>query len=288
MSHSKPARRITPSANAAAATSLRRRLARAQTWFYVSLCALGVGVPVAAVGLLLLLSDPLGSAPPIVILAGIVVACVGLGGLLLMASDRSSYKRSLGVVAQADRMGFHFTEHPPEEDYSWLRSLRVFSYADADAAANLLTGQIDGATVVALDYTDSYRGASGRVEKIYSQTVVAVLGSPDDWPNFLLSPKGWLDAVSQFLGDRLIELPGRREFNRRVALRAEDDRITAYFTPELVNLCLSKDRLVVEAQSELLVVFRTDRLAAPQEYPELIAFALQLADALRRRNRGGS
>jgi hypothetical protein len=274
-----PAANLTPPAgrNAAVIANLRRRSARVQRWLYFFLLLM----PLGATGLALMIAGNPNATPSQVLgLGGILVFAVGLAGMLLMLGDQGKYRRSLALAEQADLMDFLFIEKPKEDRYAALRSLRVCKWATNHTAVNLLTGRVGEAAVTGMDYT--FVIGSGRYARAFQQTVVLLPDTTHGLPDFLLYPRSWVDTLSQLLGKRLIELPEQAEFGRRFALRGDEpEEVAACFTPALVELCLAEKNLVLEAQDGLLVMYRKDQLAKPEEYPELVAEALRLAQALQ-------
>jgi hypothetical protein len=267
--------------NATAAASLQRRRARAVRWFRVGLALTPAGLAAGVVAVLGFASDPNGPAWAVLCLAGILVLCVGLGAMMLMASDHGKYRRSLALLDQADRMGFRFTEKPAQEDWLALRGPRVFQWPDRrDTVVNMLGGSATEGPVYALEYCYSLRTPAGQTAS--QQTVIALPDAAAGLPDFLLFPKGWLDRAVGILSHPSVQLPDQPEFNQRLSLRGEDaDRIAACFAPEVVALVLQEKGLWAEAQNGLLVLFRKNKIARPEEYPDLIARALRLARALR-------
>jgi hypothetical protein len=265
--------------NAAVIASLRRRAARASLWFWICLPLLPVGLVVSGVAVLGFATNPASTAWGIVCLVGLALACVGGGGALLMAADRSKYKRSLALAEQANLMGLRFLETPPKEVLEQLRGLRCFGSADRVAGFNWLTGRIGQCDVMAVDYAVAF--GVGRATRAQDQTVFAVIAEPERWPDFVVSPKRWHDVLSRFLGGQLIELPDQTEFNHQLALRGADaEAIVSCFTRQVVELCLAEKDRRIETAGPLLVVFRQGRRARPDTYPERIAGVLRLAEAL--------
>jgi hypothetical protein len=278
---------------------LRRRHARTRrrAFFFALL------VPFGCVSLFLTLEllsrEPNSTAGLLLFFCSIVEIGVGLGGAFLLWCALGKSRRSLAVAEQADQMSFLFTEAPEEHHYRKLRTLWLFRQANAVSARNLICGYVNGASVMGLDCTCVAAAGHesnvlikaalailthGQATTAVTQTVVALPEAAEELPNFVLRPKTWVEKVSRRLGDRLTGRSDRSEFEKLYVLQAEKtEEIADRLPPQVGELCLGGNGLIVEMCRGLLAVYRKNEIADAANYPELIATALRLAEALRSR-----
>jgi hypothetical protein len=269
-----------PGVNDAAIASLRRRRRRARTLLLVFLALM----PVGCVGPLSLFTlVPEGKAQTVLVVAALLLPFVGLGGALLMWGDRSKYTRALALAEQAEQLGLRFTEKPGKEEWEWLRALRTYGHADEHAGArNLLAGTMAGSGVTVMDYTFVIGFGKGR--DICDQTVFALDSAAAGVPNFFLGPRGWLDKLARLFGGGGIEIPGEPEFAKRFVLAGDDEEaIRRCLTPTVIQMCLRQPDRTVEVREGSVVVQRYKKLAAPDQYPEVLTELGNLAKVLRGR-----
>src|SRR5947199_355895 len=79
---------------------------------------------------------------PFVLLA-VLVPFVGRGGLMLMAADRSRYRRSLELARHADAWCLKFAQWHPRQSYEFLGDFRLFRNPTQDSATNFMSGPTD-------------------------------------------------------------------------------------------------------------------------------------------------
>jgi hypothetical protein len=265
--------------NGTAIAELERRLRRVQVIFWVCVAFMPAGC-LGPLALIPVMPQGVDSSLPLVF--ALLLPFVGLGGAILMLGDRSRYRRALAVARVGEEMGMTYTEKPQAAQYAWLRDLQRFRASPRKTAAfNLLEGQAGVGDVSILDY--AFTVGSGRYSRTYDQTVVALHDAVPDVPDFQLYPGGWFKWLSRMLGEGQVRLRGQPEFNQNFVLRGDPHDVTTCFTDEVIDVCLQRKEMTVEVSGGTLVVARMDRKADPQDYADLLTWALNLAAALECR-----
>jgi hypothetical protein len=245
-----------------------RRSQRARTWFWLFLSLMPIGC-ISPIPILLLIPSEIGGMAAFG--AGMLFF-VGVAGAVLLWRDRGKYRHAILFLKQGKSLGLQITQRPRPSQYAFLRSLEVLSWAKKDGAERLLSGVVAGFPLLVVEYqTDSS-----------SQTVIALPDAVPGVANFVLHSKPLLSAFSLWLPREWIELPA---FGERFVLAGPKlEKIGAYFTPEVVRLCLLDPGLIMEIKDSHLVLIRRG-LASPTEYPRLLSLATRLAKALRNARR---
>ncbi len=196
----------TNQSNAAAIAQIKRRQGRLRLWLllFVLMMPLGCIGPFSLFRLI-----PNDQVKLAFGAAGLLLPFVGLGGTILMFSDRHKCKRPLALAGQADKMGLLFIEKPPRSYHDVLRHFQSFALADSVTVTNLLTGEMGGVTVSVIDYFIA--AGSARYASVAQQTIVFLPRLPQAYLNFSsiqkvdwfgwrrLSPKSWVGLIWSFL-----------------------------------------------------------------------------------------
>ncbi len=260
----------------AAAAAMQRRYARARGWFRVwaSLIPLGCGIP-------LIVSTQVGGQDnqAICLLAAVFLPCIGLAGMILMASDRSRYRRAAAIATWAARNGLDFTEEPAEDDIEWVRGFSSLSGSGDFGGLNLVTGSLNGLQITALDYW--FQHHPGRSSPVQRQSLLVLSDFATGIPDFVLQPKAWGSLLSAFAGQRPVEIADLPEFNRRFVLRAGDrEDAASRFATGGAEHCLRNAGLSAEVKDGMLAVYQAKKLRPAEGYADLIAYAEDLIKSL--------
>jgi hypothetical protein len=265
-------------ANAAILASLRFRRIRTFVLFYafILLMPLGCACPCA-----LAVAIDHNTTRTVLGVTAFLLPFVGLGGMLLMMTDINRYGRMLAVARKVDALGFVYTDWPREPKYAFMRGLRLFSHANVHVATNLFEGAYGDYEVTGMDY--SYTLGFGRYQIAHDQTVVVLHDAVRGIPNFVLSPRGLVDKVLPWLGERGIELAGEKAFNKQFVLGGglRGGEVADYFTPEVIDLCLADPDLTAEVNDGTLIVYRRGKVLPAGGIEPLLREAVALAEALR-------
>jgi hypothetical protein len=272
--------RHSPAENASEIGRLRKRQAVVRSVLIGSLAFIPLGC-LGGCGLSLLV--PNDTARAVFGIFGVLAPFIGLGALLLMWGDRGRYGRSLELANQADALGLAFRERPTPEQYGPVKRFQLFAGPTHEFASNLLAGRHGGADVLVLDYSCAW--GSGRWAYTVGQTVFIFEGAAAGVPDLIVSPKGVMDKLSEFvgLGGGPLPLPGQDAFNRAYALSAERGKeAVARFSPELAALCVKEDKLALEVSGGAVLAYWLNAYVKPGELPARLETALRAARLLRR------
>jgi hypothetical protein len=234
-------------------------------------------MPVGCIGPFAFFSIAPKSAQTPLFITALVLPFVGLAGTLLMFGDRSKCKRSLALAEQADRLGLRFVARPLPDEYRWLERTESFGAAEKHmGGVNRLAGPASGQDVWVIDYTCGVGGSGFR------QTVLVLRGAVRGLPNFVVTPRSWLDKLGRMLGDRGVEVPGRPDVSKRFIVGSDD--------PEATGRCLSGGTadwlaeagdMTVEVRDGDLIAQRYNQLVRPEDYSVAIERLRDLETRLR-------
>ncbi|MBI2804604.1 MAG: hypothetical protein HYX68_06425 [Planctomycetes bacterium] len=207
---------------------------------------------------------------------------IGLGGTILMMLDRSRYARSWAIAQFAVENQYSFVYTPEVELFGFLDQIQVFSEGNTSSAANFIQGKYKKRAFTLMDY--SYQVGFGQYSSAYTQTVVVLHDAVEGAPNFVLSPRGWLDRFSEMFGGKSIEVPDAKQFNKAFVLAGmrPSDIAARFDSDELLELCLEDPTLAMEAYRGDLIVFRDNRLLHARDYKDFLDRAMMMARLLRR------
>jgi hypothetical protein len=221
---------------------------------------------------------------------------LGLGMVSIVALtvrdiiERSHMKkaRQEGMRQAATRLGFAFRETAPWNVLGWSESFHLtrhgmetqqavdksLSPALASVltpkASNVLERSIKDAAVAVFDYVCD-RSKSDDVTT--QQTVFAVHSPTLEFPHYALVPAGWWDRlVGQFGRNIALRGPYRLISKETDAFGSIDERLFA----------LLDGRRCLEAGEGFLLLYRRDRLLAPQDLDELVRTGLEVHSILSR------
>jgi hypothetical protein len=216
-------------------------------------------------------------------MVGLFAPFIGLGGLILMWSDRGRYGRSLDLALLADKLGLAFTEHPPKKQMGLLKQLQVFHEPTSQAARNSLAGDYKNASVVIMDYSCAW--GRGRFAYVIAQTVFVFPDEAPEAPDLILYPKGLFSKLVEAVGlqGRPIPVPGEKQLNKEYGLYSEEaDAAAARFTSAMAEACLQENKLVLEVSRGDVLVYWMEQYIKPGELQARLATALKLTRLLKQ------
>jgi hypothetical protein len=214
---------------------------------------------------------------------GLLAPFVGLAALVLMWGDGSRYRRSLDFAAKADALRLAFREGPTPEQYRPVKRFQTFAGPTHESAGNLLAGLHGDADVLAFDYGCTW--GTGRWAYAIGQTVFIFEGAAAGVPDLIVTPKGMMDKLSEFVGlsGGPLPLPGQDAFNRAYALSSDQGKqAVSCFSPDLAALCVKEGKLGLEVSDGSALVYWQNTLVKPGELPARLETALRAARLLRR------
>jgi hypothetical protein len=260
---------------------LRGKRALALAIFIASIAFIPLG-PIGCCCLGTSLSDNMG-VKSVLVMAGILAPFVGLGGILLMLSDRFRYGRALALAHQADEMGLTYTYRPSRKQFGLIGDFQPFRNPTYDRADNFMKGKYRDARLTILDYSCAW--GLGRFSKKVAQSVIVVRRGVRSVPHLILYPKSLLDKLGDMvgLGGATVSLKGAKDFSKRYHLRGDSElAISALFTPELVELCVEEGKLTLEVRDDDLLVYWWETYFRPDRLLDRIATARRIAKLLSK------
>ncbi|MFO8012830.1 MAG: hypothetical protein R6X20_05925 [Phycisphaerae bacterium] len=127
-------------------------------------------------------------------------------------------RRTMALLAQ--KLGFAFYPKDPWNLPMWYTRLDLFNHGRSKRATNVMSGEVDGRTVVAFDYR--YTTGSGKNSHTHHHQAVVFL-LPIDAPAVRLRPESVFDRVASWVGWDDIDFESD-EFSRRYHVASEDRR----------------------------------------------------------------
>jgi hypothetical protein len=232
-------------------------------------------------GLAMLISND--TAKAVFGITGLLGPFVGLGGMILMWSDRSRYDRSLDLAREAEELDLDYREQPTKKQLAEVDGLQVFHDHTDDFARNCLDGEYKKTPLLVMDYNCSW--GRGKSAYVIMQTVIVFPDALPDVPDLLLYPRGLLDKLADAvgLGGRPIPIPGEKEMNKEYGLYSEREKKAAeLFTPEVADACLDERKIVLEVNRGTMLVYWYETYIKPAELEDRLATAMRLKKLLGR------
>ncbi len=144
----------------------------------------------------------------------VIVVVVIVFGIL------GAQKRRKAMHALAQKWGFAFYPKDPWNLPMWYTRLDLFNRGRSKRATNVMSGEVDGRTVVAFDYR--YTTGSGKNSHTHHHQAVVFL-LPIDAPAVRLRPESVFDRMASWVGWDDIDFESD-EFSRRYHVASEDRR----------------------------------------------------------------
>lgn len=174
---------------------------------------------------------------PFLLIGGVFAVFVALA----IASYRRNQQRIASLNGLCLSKGWQFLARDPYDLPSrW--SGAPFDQGYARSASNVVTGEVGGHPMVALDYeykTDS-TDSEGRTTTTTHHYAVFALGMPCRLPELSVTPEGVLGRLGTALGMQDIELESEA-FNRAYRVRCPDRKLaTDVLTPRTMELLIAQ------------------------------------------------
>ncbi|MBL7140514.1 MAG: hypothetical protein ISS74_06350 [Planctomycetes bacterium] len=162
-------------------------------------------------------------------------AFAAIAAVLIVFGIMKARQRRQEMLALAQKWGLAYYPDDPWGLPTWYGGLDLFNHGHSKKASNVLSGEVDGRTVVAFDYY--YVTGSGKNRSTHHfQAVVYLL--PIQAPRLRLRQENVLDRMASWVGWDDIDFESD-EFSRRYHV-ASDDRRFAYdiFHARLIDYLL--------------------------------------------------
>lgn len=212
----------------------------------------------------------------IVVAAIAVLPVVGLGGAFLMLLDKRKHQRTFAMAMFADRHGLDFTAKMRTDECTWLRAAVLLSdQTNLPVGRNLLVGEIAGLSVWIADYSPVI---TGREE----QTVFFLPGAAEGVPEFVITPRTWVERLTSWETAQNIELPGRQEFSQRFRLQSrEPATVATFFTWTVTELLQALPLHYVEVMEGGVLALSRNKLIPLAQFPDILEGLRRLVIELR-------
>jgi hypothetical protein len=210
-----------------------------------------------------------------------LVSIVVLGLRDLLYASHQGSLRHAAMQQAANRLGFSFRQTAPGNVLGWPPSIRLTHEAMkleqalkkspfcssvlVPTSRNVIEGTIDNATVAIFDYQCD---GSNRSEITIRQTVFAARSADLPTPQFSLVPASSLDRV--FRGSGTLQDRRRLISDGTVQFRDLDERLLAYLDRQMT----------LEAGGGCMLLYRRDRLVAPEEIDNFLSVGRQICTLL--------
>ncbi len=192
------------------------------------------------------------------VIGGIVVLIIGIA----VAAWRIEQKRIEALRQVATKLGLEFTrakDHALARQFRFLNQLRS---GENRYAFHVLTGTLEGETVLTFDYhyettsTDSKGHRSTSHHHLHVHTVQL----RREVPETLIAPEGLFSKLAQAFGYDDIDFESA-EFSRKFCVRSKDKRF-AYdlCDARMIEFLLAHPRLQIEAEGTTLAAIHSGKM----------------------------
>jgi hypothetical protein len=220
-------------------------------------------------------------------LAFVLVALV-IVGVFVYASIYNRRRREAAEQV-ARELGFQFSPGGDQETFQELHDQRfdLFQRGRPHQFSNVLRRQGQDGEMLLFDYTYSTR--SGKHHHTHYTTAVMLRLSRLNLPDFMLRPEHALDRLAAKFGKVDINFDHRPEFSKHFHLSGDDEAaIRALFTDRLMDALERRPAQelmplrTIEAHGNTLLVYHSDKLLGPEQWPELVNQANGLVAAFSK------
>ena len=215
---------------------------------------------------------------PWLIMGGIAVA---LGGLALFNQVRNRKRRAAFAEYCLPR-GFTFEEQRADHERRYANVLDVFNQGRRRVWGNTISGTKNNTPFTAFEYR-WVTGGGKHSQTHYIGGVLWELGGA--FPQFSLSPEGWLSRIGHAFGSQDIDFDDSPEFSKQYQLKGPDEAaIRKLFTPEIRRFFEATPKQNLAGGGPWLLWYRPGELPSADGLDEFI----ELGDQVRRRFSGGA
>ena len=197
--------------------------------------------------------------PALIIIAALVL--VGAGIALAIAHER---KRTEGIRAIAEAMGFAFHPKGDASIRSRLSHFHLFSQGHSKRVRNMMHGEASGIECAILDY--QYTTGSGRSSHTWRQSVMCFWSPKLALPSFSLRPEHIFHKIGSVFGYQDIDFEGRPAFSSAYLLRGKDEEaVRRLFDDAALSFYEGERGVSTEGEGDCLVYFRPGKRVKPYQ-----------------------
>ena len=184
-------------------------------------------------------------------------------------------KRSNAFFEFARRRGLSFSKNYEINEALKSADFRLLHKETSGKAANLVSGDTDGAGVMIFDFT--YRAGAGQASTTYRQTVCILKSEKMNLPVFQLYPENIFYRISALLGEQDINFRSHAEFSGSYVLRGDDEySVRNIFTDNVISYFAGHKGLSVEGNRQMLMIYRNATLIRTGEIQSFLAEGIKI------------
>ena len=209
---------------------------------------------------------------PFLIFGGVASIFVAVFGLSLYAAK----KRREALEAMAAEWGLEFIAKGDGSLRHRLDRLPLFDKGRGRKTRNIIESQGRDPQICIFDY--QYTTGSGKNSKTHHQTVFAFIAQSGSLPGqFFIGPESFFHGIGEYFGMQDIDLDEYPVFSKKFVLRGNDEAAArGMISDALVDLLLTERNLTIEADGELLIVYRAGRRIKPFDLSERLTLATEV------------
>ena len=204
----------------------------------------------------------------------IVAAILIFGGFAAWYIKRAGKKRTEAYALQAESLGLEFSENRDELIHR-ISNFRLCKVGRAKRVRNVLSGDAGDVAISIFDY--QYTIGSGKNTRTSRQTVILLESANINAPDFSMRAQGFFDKFGKVLGFQDIDFETHPTFSKMFVLQGpEETLVRNFFSPELLEFFETMPNSSVEGQQGKIIIYRQNKLAAPEELKTKLASAYEI------------
>jgi len=209
---------------------------------------------------------------------------VGIMILVAVTTAVGESRRRAALMQVAEQLGLAYSE-AGSELLGELGHFPLFSQGRSKRVSNLIQGETDEMAMGIFDYR--YTTGSGKNSHTSRQTVAFFRVPGLNLPQFQLRPQHFLHSVGKLFGYQDIDFQSNPRFSKMFILRGTNETaVRQLFTSDLMSFLETKPTLVVEAQGQDVLCYRTSTRVKPDALQPLMREGFEVARQLQAAARG--
>ncbi|WP_338395687.1 hypothetical protein [Fulvitalea axinellae] len=182
------------------------------------------------------------------------------------------------VKGWASKNGFEFLSKKESAEKTGFSRTRFYRNHKAGKCHDVISKKSGGSELRVLTYRYRQGNHSGRI---------TAFGLHSGWlrkfPDFLVKPEGFLNAVGEFFGSQDIDFSEHPEFSERYVLKGDEVKLRVAFNKEVLDFFYNvNDALVYEKIDDSLYLYRTRSHDGIEEYSGRLKTLASVASILKK------
>ena len=204
----------------------------------------------------------------------IVAALLIFAGVSVWFNKQAAKKRTEAYSLQAESLGLEFSENR-DELIDRISNFRLFKLGRAKRVRNVLSGDAGDVSISIFDY--QYTTGTGKHKRTPRQTIILLESANINAPDFSMRAQGFFDKFGKVLGFQDIDFETHPTFSKMFVLQGpEETLVRNFFSPELLQFFETMPNSSVEGQQGKIIIYRGNKLAAPEELKTKLASAYEI------------